>query len=44
MPPPQAPNPTYDNVVFGQPPSQTMANMLIQPPTTMEAVHAPAVQ
>ena len=43
MPPPQAPNPTYDNVVFGQPPSQTMANMLIQPPTTMEAVHGPAV-
>ena len=43
MPPPQTPNPTYDNVVFGQPPSQAMANMLRQPPTNMKAVHAPAV-
>ena len=43
MPPPQAPNPTYDNVCFGQPPSQTMAYVLIQPPTNMKAVHAPAV-
>ena len=43
MPQPQAPNPTYDNVVFGKPPSQAMANMLIQPPTNMKAVHTPAV-
>ena len=26
MPPSQAPSPTYDNVVFGQPSSKTMAN------------------